>query len=123
MSVGLEGREPFLDPAVLEFAAKVNHEPGSKSLLKKVLFKHLDSRLFDRPKTGFNLPVYKWLKTEYWQKKMGELLGFERIKKQGIFDPEYIANLVDRFNAGKYVNPDKLWLLIIFQMWFDKWND
>jgi len=125
MAAGLEAREPFLDQSILKYIARVpielKYKGGeSKYLLKKILFKYLPKEIFQRPKAGFNIPVYDWLKND-WEDIVEEYLRPEKIKKEGIFQSGFIEEIVTKQRNGKYVNPDKLWLLINFQIWHQKW--
>ncbi len=61
MSTGLEGRDPFLDHRIVEFALRLPmefkyREGQSKYLLKKILARYLPEHLFNTPKTGFCYP-------------------------------------------------------------------
>lgn len=65
MAVALEVRVPLLDHVLLEAVAGI--EPGrrftpmrKKQLLRDLALAHLDPALFDRPKSGFELPIDKW---------------------------------------------------------------
>lgn len=125
MQVGLEAREPYLDQKILEYLAQISpeikfKERKSKYLLCQVLYKYLPKELFKRPKTGFRPPIYEWLKNN-WQNFSREYLDISKIKKQGIFNVEFIKKMINQYNAGKYINADKLWLLINFQLWYQKW--
>lgn len=128
MAVGLEGREPFLDHNVLEFISKINpniknKEYGSKYLLKQILFKYLDKDLFNRPKTGFRPPLKNWLQNEL-SEKIDYYLSQEKIKKQGFFNHVFVKKMIDDFRSDKkYVNPDKLWFLLVFQMWYENFYE
>ena len=69
MSQSLEGREPLLDHKIIEYAATIpielKYRDGSgKYLLKKVLEKHLPKEYWDRPKSGFQVPLFEWLKSD-----------------------------------------------------------
>lgn len=124
MANGLEAREPYLDEKILQFFASVPNaikyqEP--KYLLKQVLYKHLPKELFNRPKTGFQPPIHQIL-NKNWQKYYQEFLSNDIIKKQGIFNVKAVSGLVAKYEAGRYVNPEKLWLLVAFQMWYKKWT-
>ena len=76
--------------------------------------------LWDRPKAGFQAPIFEIFK-DCWPELSEKYLSEEFVKKQGIFNYNYIKQLKDRWESGKYVNPDKLWLLVAFQMWYEKW--
>jgi len=125
MSWSLEGREPYLDQKIVEYTATIPPKLKFKNnqqkyILKKILFKHLPKELFSRPKTGFRLPIYEWFKKD-WRENLREYLEPGKIAKQGIFQPNFIKEIMEKYNKGKYVNPDKLWILLAFQLWYQKW--
>ena len=65
MASSLEVRVPFLDHQVVEAAAALSdearfHPLGQKRILRDVALGDLDPRLFDRPKSGFVLPIDRW---------------------------------------------------------------
>ena len=127
MAAGLEGREPFLDKDILDFVSKIKPEIkykdlGNKYLLRKILYKYLDKNLFDRPKTGFVPPIEKWLKQDLVE-KLDYCLNLDKIKKQGILNPVYVEKILKDFKSEKYINPNKIWLLFVFQMWYDNFNN
>jgi asparagine synthetase B (glutamine-hydrolysing) len=69
MAVALEARVPLLDHRVIErVSALLPRERygvvGSKGLLRELALKELDPKLFDRPKSGFVLPIGPWCRTE-----------------------------------------------------------
>src|SRR5438105_12013435 len=65
MPVSLEGRLPYLDPGIVEFAwslpqsMKVRPNEG-KWILRQVLYRYVPSQLVQRPKMGFDL-VFHWI--------------------------------------------------------------
>lgn len=65
MAVSLEARVPLLDHQVIEAAAAVDprdrYDPlGRKQLLRTLAMPQLDAAMFDRPKSGFVLPIDVW---------------------------------------------------------------
>ncbi|MBQ7944688.1 MAG: asparagine synthase (glutamine-hydrolyzing), partial [Lachnospiraceae bacterium] len=67
MAVSLETRVPMLDKDVVEFAWSVPMEykrqgEERKIILKDVLYRYVPKEMMDRPKTGFSIPIMKWLK-------------------------------------------------------------
>ncbi|HEX9665052.1 MAG TPA: asparagine synthase (glutamine-hydrolyzing) [Thermodesulfobacteriota bacterium] len=126
MSVSLEGREPFLDHRLLEFVARVPlkfkyHEGTSKYILRKVLYKHIPRELIERPKQGFVAPLSRWLKGELHQ-VVKEYLNEDRLRREGIFNSEVVSSYIKDFYSGVSINVNKIWFLLVFQMWKEKWT-
>ncbi len=124
-SVALEGREPFLDHKIVEYAAKLpmslKYRPNqSKYILRKILHQYVPKDLVDRPKQGFGMPVYIWFKGEL-KELFRKYLDQERIRKDGIFNPPYVENLLNAYLKNGNVDHYKLWYLFSFQLWREKW--
>ena len=120
MANSIEGREPFLDKDLVEFSLSIpsHYKTGeAKGLLKKVLEKYVPRPMFERPKHGFVIPIYDWLKGDLrtWMESYFEP---NFIKKQAIFDLKGIRSLLDDFFADKLHYQEKVWNLLIFQIWY-----
>jgi len=118
----IEGREPFLDHRLVEFAAQLPNEykirDGEKKyLLKKLLGRYLPKELYDLPKKGFGAPLEQWIKDHFHQ-KFNEVLG----NTNGLFDKKEINTLLARYNQRKDVNYILLWYLFSFELWYQKWR-
>ena len=123
MSVGLEGRVPLLDPAVVAMAWRIplSHKSYAgvpKWPLKQILSKYVPRNLTDRPKTGFGVPIDLWLRNDLkeWAQ---DLLSFNRLKDQQLYNPHLIDGLLARHLDGKENNGSKLWNVLMFQSWLD----
>ena len=125
MSVGLEGREPLLDFRLIEYVAqlpsafKLNGEV-KKCLLKDIVHKYVPQNLMERPKMGFGVPIFEWFKGDLRSYLM-TYLDYFRIANEGIFNPDYVVDLRDRYLAGDQTNINKIWYLLMFEMWKEKW--
>ncbi|MFN2440801.1 MAG: asparagine synthase (glutamine-hydrolyzing), partial [Chitinophagaceae bacterium] len=69
MSVSLEGREPFLDQHIIEWAAQLPseykyHKGQKKYILKQIVYKYIPQQMMERPKMGFAIPIEQWLLNE-----------------------------------------------------------
>jgi asparagine synthase (glutamine-hydrolysing) len=129
MATGLEGREPLLDHRIVEFALRLpmrlRRGPlGAKHLLRKVLYKYVPRALIDRPKQGFAVPLASWLRGEL-APLVHEYLSPQRIREGGLLDPDRVARAVANFQEGGPANDrldtQKLWYLLAFEMWREKW--
>ena len=125
MSVSLEGREPFLDHRVIEWAAQLpddyKYYKGSKKyILKEINKKYIPEGMMDRPKMGFGIPIDRWL-TYDLKDIVYDFCNSGKIKSQNILDPVAIDKLLSDFYNGKKELAFKVWYLLMFQMWHDRW--
>ena len=125
MSVGLEGREPLLDHRIIEFVAQLPSElkyknGNKKYLLKKLAHSYIPKQFLDRPKTGFGLPVYEWLKADL-KHLLFEYINKEQLSKHNFINTRNAIALRDDFLSGKHKNETQIWLLLMFQMWWNRW--
>ena len=125
MSVSLEGREPFLDQRIIEFAAGLptsfKYKDGiGKYILKDIVHQYVPKAMMERPKMGFGVPLEKWLRHELKDVLM-EVLDEQELKAQNIFHVERVIHLRDQYLAGKPVEFQRLSYLFLFQLWYKKW--
>jgi asparagine synthase (glutamine-hydrolysing) len=125
MSVSLEGREPFLDQRIIEWAAQLPMEykynnGNKKFIIKEIVHKYLPKEMMDRPKMGFGIPISNWLQNDL--KPFVDMYFDETfIEKQNIFRNDIIQRIKKSFYDGKIERAEKIWYLLMFQMWYDKW--
>ncbi|HUQ64516.1 MAG TPA: asparagine synthase C-terminal domain-containing protein, partial [Flavitalea sp.] len=125
MSVGLEGREPMLDHRVIEYLATLNsgfkiRNGVNKWLLKQVVHRYIPKELMERPKRPFIAPLMVWFREEL-QEQLKYYLSERCLSKTGVFDHAPIIRLRDEYLAGKKVNYQKLWQVLMFQLWYNQW--
>lgn len=124
MQHGLEIRNPFLDYRIVEMALNLPMHQKINSQYQKVIlhsnFKHLlPEEIFKRSKKGFELPLWKWLKTELKTEIESDWLSENFIKQQGIFNYTTIYELKQKlFSTSPGDTPAKIWALIVFQQWY-----
>jgi asparagine synthase (glutamine-hydrolysing) len=126
MAHGLEVRVPFLDHRFVDLVTGIPEQLKLKGLATKYIWKkairdRIPAEIARRGKKGFGIPIGKWLSGEL-KKLMLELLSEGRVKKQGIFNPSVVATLVDDHLARRVDNRKKLWNLLIFQLWWDRFG-
>lgn len=125
MTASLEGREPFLDHNVIEWAAKLPNEfkynnGEKKFILKEIVHDFIPKTMMDRPKMGFAIPIANWLMGDL-KELVEENLSDVRIQKEGIFKISYVHHLKREFFSGKKELDVKLWYVLMFQMWYKQW--
>ncbi len=125
MATSLEVRVPFLNREMINFATNLPLELKlrgltTKYLLKKSMRSALPDKIINRPKKGFNMPVAQWLTTELRELTL-DMLSEERIKRQGLFNNDYISRLLEEHFSRRRDNRKLLWTLLIFQLWSDRY--
>lgn len=125
MSVGLEGREPFLDHRIIEWVAQLpeqyKYNKGIKKfILKEIVHNYLPKEMMDRPKMGFSIPLNEWFRGDL-NFYINEYLSKERIEREGIFNYEIIEQVKNQFNKNSSANIQQLWFLLMFEMWYEQW--
>ena len=123
MSVSLETRAPFLDPRVGQFAASIPAEyklrgRKGKYILKKAVEGLLPAEIMSRPKKGFGIPIAEWLKGRL-NPLLHDMLEPARLANQGVFDPQFVQQLIKEHESGRASHHKELWTLLVFQLWWD----
>ncbi|MFL5742816.1 MAG: asparagine synthase-related protein, partial [Flavisolibacter sp.] len=125
MSVSLEGREPMLDHRLIEHLSLL---PSSfkirngvnKWLLKQVVHRYIPKELMERPKKPFIAPLMVWFREDL-KEQLKYYLSESSLSKTGVFDHAPIIKLRDEYLADKKVNYQKLWQVLMFQLWYNQW--
>jgi asparagine synthase (glutamine-hydrolysing) len=123
MAVSLEVRVPFLDHPLVEFMATM---PGSlkikgrekKYVLKRAYERDLPRAVLYRRKSGFSIPVARWLREDL-REMVEDVLAPNRLRQQGYFDPAAVEALKREHFTRQRNNSSVLWSLLMFQNWMD----
>lgn len=125
MGYSLEGREPLLDQELIEFAASLpynykNDGKISKRPIREIVYQYIPKEIMDRPKIGFDLPIYKWLKEDL-SFLLNDYLSEKAILETGVFNYNYVKELIYKFNNEGLRFKTIIWRILIFQMWYKRW--
>jgi asparagine synthase (glutamine-hydrolysing) len=121
MAHGLEGRSPFLDHHVMEFAASLPsdmkvHDGTTKYLLKQTVRHLLPPEIIDRPKKGFSVPLRHWFRHELKALAYDVLLD-SRAASRGYFRPAAVRQMLDEHVSGARNNQENIWILLMLELW------
>jgi asparagine synthase (glutamine-hydrolysing) len=50
-----------------------------------------------------------------------QYLDYARIQREGILNPDEVVRLRDQFLRKSSVNPHNIWLLLLFELWYERW--
>jgi len=126
MAYSLEARSPLVDYRVVEFSQKVpfkyKYQNGSgKNILKDILYDYLPKELFDRPKSGFTVPLKNWFRNEL-KDYVYTTLSEKNLKKIDDINIEYVKNMLNKHMHGTENNYHQIWTLIIYIKWLEKYD-
>lgn len=126
MRYALEVRAPFLSHDVVEFLLSLppdmKYRNGrGKYLLRTLMRGRLPSIILDRPKQGFAAPVGTWLRGEL-RDLATDVLSSTNVQMSGLLETKEVSRLLTEHLTGAHNHGKKLWTLLVFQLWYDRWN-
>ncbi len=124
LSHGIEGRVPFLDHRIAEFAFSLPEKmrlsgKDGKYILKRALKGLVPKEIIERKKRGYDVPIDAWFKDELGEVYLSYLDEFE----PNYFDKVYAQSLLKSLRKGgedynrNWYNSLKLWSLLSFFVW------
>ena len=122
MAVGLEVRVPLLDHVLAETIAGIDparrFEPArKKQLLRDVALSRLDPAIFDRPKSGFVLPIDTWARQRL-QPQMEALFADEGLARRCGLAGQAVQILWRSFTDGRPgLYWSRVWALYVLLSW------
>jgi asparagine synthase (glutamine-hydrolysing) len=130
MAHSVEGRYPFLDHRVVDFAARVPPRLKMKVLKEKYILKQaagdrIPPSIKDRPKQPYRAPdaaSFFGPEGKARQEYVENLLSADRIRQDGVFDPRKVEKLVEKARLGHAIGvKDNMAVVGILstQIWID----
>jgi asparagine synthase (glutamine-hydrolysing) len=116
MANGLEVRCPFLDRHVVDLALRM---PASvrrgKEVLRRAFGDFLPASILRRRKMGFGVPLTPWLRGQ-----LRPLLeeAMSTLSTRGLLEPGEIRRLTAEHLSGAADHRDRLWLLLVLELWW-----
>ncbi len=121
MAESVEVRVPYLDPDLLAFAwslpSHMKHRNGEgKWIFKKAMESILPRKVIYRPKTGFGVPLRRWLHNELAE-FVAEHLSDESIRARGLFDAAGVRRLIAMDRAERVDGAYTIFSLLCIEVW------
>jgi asparagine synthase (glutamine-hydrolysing) len=117
MANSLEVRVPFIDVDLFEYAAslpwqmKLNHNT-TKFILREAFKTSFPKAVYDKPKTGFTIPISKWFRDDFDDFTKDHI---SYLKQTGLFSPHYLDALLNMKQLGALSS--RIWPLMVFAVW------
>ncbi|MGY3451448.1 asparagine synthase (glutamine-hydrolyzing) [Bradyrhizobium sp. USDA 4353] len=122
MAASLEQRVPLVDQVLFETVDRlpdeVRYQPlRSKAMLRRIGLRGLDLTLFDRPKSGFVLPMDRWIRRGLQEAMDRTLRDSQAIAPVGL-NPATVARLWQAFlNGAPGIYWSRVWSIYVFVRW------
>jgi asparagine synthase (glutamine-hydrolysing) len=89
-----------------------------KWILRQVLNRYLPSKLVERPKAGFNVPIADWLRgpLREWAEA---LITEHRLERGGFFNATLVREKWHQHLSGRRNWQYHLWGVLMFQAWLE----
>lgn len=124
MANSVEGRVPFMDHRLVEFALslpveyKLSPLGNSKRILKDAMKGLLPDYILKRRKAGFGMPLRSVFSD---RNKLDELLKIDYFGGMPHFNTDNIIALADEHIAGVNDNSSILYALVSYRIWRQRW--
>ncbi|MEZ4423544.1 MAG: asparagine synthase (glutamine-hydrolyzing) [Gemmatimonadota bacterium] len=122
MASAVEARVPFLDHELVEFGLGLPPRQKIRGLTSKYLLRRLGERMLPpevikRPKMPFYIPLERYAGHPAFQAMIDDALSDERLKQRGIFRPEAVRALRERFRTGEFMYVKQVFALVVLELW------
>ena len=124
MKYGLECRVPLLDHRLVELALNISPKfkisnGVQKFILKDILYDYVPKEFFDRKKSGFSIPLERWLQTDL-SYLISDYLNSDIIARYNIVKYAEVQKLIKKFNSGHGYLYNRIWALIVLHKFLVK---
>jgi asparagine synthase (glutamine-hydrolysing) len=121
MAAGVEARVPLLDLELVDFATRIPpnlKQVGrtGKAIFKKAMEPFLPREVIYRPKSGFGVPLRRWLRHEL-REVVEDTLSCESLRRRGLFEPVAVRRLIEWDRAGAVDGAYTILSLMCIELW------
>jgi asparagine synthase (glutamine-hydrolysing) len=123
MANGIEGRVPYLDHELVEFAFRLPPRLKLRRLTGKYILRRYAANLLPlevarRRKMPFYVPVEDYFQQPIFRDLMEDLLNEESVRRRGIFRPEAVSRLRNFMHRREFMLVKQVFSLMVLELWF-----
>jgi asparagine synthase (glutamine-hydrolysing) len=123
MAYAIETRSPLMDYRVVEFARSLPtsfkmEKQVQKRILKDILFKKVPAEYYNRPKSGFSVPLEKWFRNELKEYVLDTLTPKKLANIPGI-NVGATIKMIGKHMDGKWNRSARIWSLLVLSQWLE----
>ncbi len=127
MANSLEGRSPFLSPAVVDFAVRLPtglrvRARRGKHLLRRVAARWLPPEVLQKPKQGFGIPLGQWFRGPL-KELAADVFASQPFRERGLLQAPAAQGYLERHLRGEADYGELLWLMISLELWARRFVD
>jgi len=127
MATSLEGRAPFLEPGLAQFALRLPESlrvrnGRGKYLLRKVAARWLPADVLSKPKQGFAIPIAEWFRGPL-RSLAQDTFAASAFRERGLVDPAAADALLREHLSGTGDRSETLWQVLCLELWAQRFVD
>ncbi len=117
---GLEGRSPFLDHQLWDFAGELPfrlrlHRWQLKAVLRELATRKIGRVVAERQKRGFGIPVHRWVVSR-WERFVRELMVDSLVVRYDMVNPDWIREELE-LSVRRGAATQILWYVVVLELW------
>lgn len=123
MAHGLEARVPFLDHRLVEYCfslspqLKISRWGSKKYVLKQILKQKIPSQIINKKKSGFNIPVSRWINGDL-REMVCDILAPNAVRSTGVLDDWVVSTMLHQHQKREMDYGHQIWGLMVFMLWW-----
>jgi len=127
MANSLEGRAPFLDHRLVDFAARLPRDMRvrgrrGKHLLRRSAARWLPPGVLEKKKQGFAIPLGQWFRGPL-KPVAADVIASRSFRERGLLSASAAQKYLDAHLAGQADHGEILWLTLSLELWARRYLD
>ena len=128
MASAIEGRVPYLDHELIDFAFRLPRNLRLRRLVGKYALRRLAERVLPREtarrrKMPFYVPIENYFQQPRFVEMVDDLLGEASVRRRGLFRPAAVEELRSSMQRKEFLLVKQAFSLMTLELWFREFVD